>query len=165
MIKTTWYDHILTEYRKETVSSVTVFLIFVTTVTLWGLFSGKTFEWQSIEPISKPSIFNWRVYGAIVFISLGAFMYYTKFYKFLYSFFRGTKNGWREYNKTKKQIWGLLILFMFFVVIPFVVWVLNGILSILFNLYILFLYIIPSLAITFTVVIIAYFLKKKMNVL
>jgi len=165
MQKKAWYTNELTKHRKELVNSTIFFSVFVMTVTLWGLFSGKPYEWQSIEPISKPSVMNWRLYSAIVFVTLGAFLYFSGFYKFLYSLYRGTKNGWREYQKTKKAIWGLLTLFMIFVVIPFLVNVLNGFLSILFNIYQFLLYIFPSMIITATIVMSVYLIRKKLNVL
>lgn len=161
----TWYEKVIAKNRAEIVKSTLATLLLVFTTTMYGYITGNTFEWQSIEPISEPSIFSRLLYSALTFVTIGAFLYKIGFYKFLYSLYRGTKNGWREYKKAKAGIWGLLVLLMFFIIVPFVVNVLNIVISVMFNVYTLLIYIFPSVIITMSVLIAGYFLNKKLNVM
>lgn len=165
MNKDTWHQKILDKHSKEILKSALFIMLVVLVTTLWGFVPGKTFEWQSIEPIGEPSIFVRLFYSALVFTTFGAFLYQVGFYKFLYSLYRGTKNGWREYQKMKAGIWGLLTLLMFFVIVPFVVDVLNNFISFLFNMYKLLLYIFPSIIISLTIIVVIYFVRRKLNVM
>lgn len=165
MLKSTWYTNALAKYRKETVKSAIVFITFIVSLTIVNLITGKEFVWQEIEPISEPSILHRLFYSALVYVTIGSVLYNSGFYKSLYSLYRSTKKGWKEYNKMKSAIWGLLLLLMFFVIVPFVVGLLNNTLSFLFNMFKLFLYIFPSVMLTGTVLILWHFYRKKMNVL
>lgn len=165
MNKEAWYYKVLTKYKKEAVNSALILLTFIVSVTLYVFLSGESYKWQQIEFFDQPTIFTRLLYSALVFVTIGAFLYKVGFYKFLYSLYRGTKNGWREYQKMKSGIWGMLILLMFFVIVPFVVNLLNGIASLLFNFYKLLLYLLPSVVITITIIGIVYFIRKKLNVM
>lgn len=145
----TWYKRILREKKKEVLASAAFVILFSLAISLWSFFTGKAFEWQSISPVEAPALLPRLFYSALVFVSLGALLYYTGFYKFLYSFFRGGgRAGYRDYVAAKGFIWGVLILIMYFVIIPFVVDVLNGIISFFYNIFNLVLYLSPSFAIS-----------------
>ncbi len=163
----TWYERTLKKNKKEIIlSAVFVFALALIT-TFWHYFTGKTFEWQSITPIEEPDLLPRLFYSALVYVTLGWFLFHKlKFWKFLYEPYRGGgRHAYREYEKLKAGIWGLLILLMYFVIVPFVVDILNTIISFFFNLYVLLLYLAPPLAISLVVCGLGLFIYKKHNAL
>lgn len=73
-------------------------------------------------------------------------------------------DDWRLYKDTKKFIWGALILFMYFWVVPKVVGLLNAVISFFYNLFGLILYLLPPLGISliaYAVIHIAFVLLRK----
>ncbi len=145
-----WHKKILKVNRKEILTSAIVLIVSTLVTSLWHYFTGKSFVWESISPIEAPSIFSRLFYSALVYSTVGAYLYFcTDFYKWLYEPFRGGgRKDYREYKKLKRAIWGILTLLMCFVVVPFVVNMLNCILSFIYNIYVLALYLFPPLAIS-----------------
>jgi hypothetical protein len=143
-----WHKRILKEKKKELVSSAILAVVFALATLLWHYFTGKGFAWESISPIEEPGLLPRIFYSALVYATLGAAIYATGFYKFLYSLYRGTRGGWKAYKKTKERIWVVLILIMFFVIIPTVVYILNAVISFFYNVLNLILFIFPPLGIT-----------------
>ncbi len=162
-----WREKVLKKHKKEIILSAAFALTLALATALWHYFTGKSFEWQSITPIEQPGLLPRLFYSALVFAVPGWFLYHKlKFWKFLYEPYRGTgRRGYREYKKLKAAIWGLLILLMYFVIVPFVVDILNTIISFFFNLYVLVLYLVPSLAISLLVCGVGLFIYKKHNAL
>ena len=113
----TWYKHILTKYRKEIISSAVVSVLFSITLLLWYFGLGKSFVWKNIEPISAPDLFERYFYSAFVFVTLGAFLYFIRFYQFLHGVIVGIFGDWRLYKDIKGFIWGGLILVSYFWII------------------------------------------------
>jgi len=155
-----WHKKVLKEKKKEIISSAAFAAIFALTVLLWHYFTGKSFEWQSINPVEAPGLLPRLFYSALVYATLGAAIFSTGFYKLLYSLYRGTRGGWRKYNKMKDRIWWGLILGMYFVIIPFVVNVLNAIISFFYNIFNLILYLFPQLGVSLIVFSISYIIFK-----
>ncbi len=131
----TWYRNVLKTKWKEVTFSAAFAVVFALAVLLWHFFTEKGFEWQSINPVEAPGLLPRLFYSALVYVTLGAFLFATGFYKFLYSLYRGTRGGWRKYNEMKDLIWWGLILGMYFVIIPFIVDVLNTIISFFYNIF------------------------------
>jgi len=158
-----WREKILKKHRKEIVLSAAFVLAFSLATALWHYFTGKSFEWQSISPIEQPGLLPRLFYSALVFAVPGWFLYHKlKFWKFLYAPYRGGgKRAYREYEKLKAAVWGLLILLMYFVIVPFVVDILNAIISFFFNLYVLLLYVLPALALSLLVCWVGFVIYKK----
>lgn len=156
--KVTWYKKILKEKQREIILST---IIFTFTLTLWHFFTGKSFQWQSINPVETPDLLPRLFYSALVYVTLGAFLYSIGFYKFLYSLYRGTQGGWRAYNRMKGRIWLLLILGMYFVIVPVVVDILNATISFFYNVFNLVLYLFPALGISTIVFFSGYLILKK----
>lgn len=144
----TWYKHTLTKYRKEIISSAILSILFSFTLLFWHYGLGKCFVWTKIEPISAPDLFERYFYSAFVFVTLGAFLYFIRFYQFLHGVIVGIFGDWRLYKDIKGFIWGGLILVSYFWIIPRVVDLLNIIISFFYNVFGLILYSIPSLAIS-----------------
>lgn len=155
-----WYERALNEKRVEIVRSALFFLIFTVSISFWYFFSGQSFEWTPISPIEAPSFPYRLLYSALVFVTLGASLYYLGFYKWLYSFFRGVRGGYRDYKELKRLIWTSLIMLMFFVIVPMVVKILNSVISFFYNVYVLILYVFPSLAISALIFGAGYYLYK-----
>lgn len=156
-----WYKKVLKENKKEIVSSAIFAVVFALAVLLWHFAIGKSFQWESISPIEEPSIFNRVLYGALVFVTLGAFLYWIRFYQFLYHI---TVRGLRDrqlYRGIKGLLWGLLILIMYFWVVQKVVESLNAIISFFYNLLNLALYLFPPLGVSLIIFSIGYIIFRK----
>ena len=158
----TWYKHIFTKYRKEIISSAIVSVLFSVTLLLWHFGLGKSFVWTKIEPISAPGLFERYFYSAFVFVTLGAFLYFIRFYQFLHGIIVGIFSDWRLYKDIKGFIWGGLILVSYFWVIPRIVDFLNAIISFFYNVFGLILYSLPALGVTliFSIPAVVYIRKK-----
>lgn len=156
----TWYKRILTEKKKEIISSAIFAVLFALTIALWHYFTGKVFEWQSISPVDEPDLLPRLFYSALVYVTLGAVLYAMGFYEFLYSAYRGTRGGYRAYKEMKGAIWVVLVLGMYFVIIPVVVNILNAVASFFYNITILVLYLFPALGISGIVFAIGYAMAK-----
>lgn len=159
----TWYKKVLKENKKEIASSAAFAIVFALAVLLWHFAFGKSFQWENISPVEAPGLLPRLFYSALVYISLGAILYTMGFYKVLYSLFRGVHGGYLKYKDTKALIWRGLILAMYFVIVPFVVDVLNTIISFFYNILNLVLYIFPPLGASFIVFSIGYIIFKKVK--
>ena len=119
---------------------------------------GKTFTWTDISPIDSPSIFVRIFYSALTFVTLGRLLYLAGFYKALYRIL----GDWRSFKEAKAIIWVLLMAAMFFVIVPLVVDILNGILSIGYNLLALTLYAFPPVGVSMILFAFYFYFKKKL---
>ena len=129
---------------------------------LYFYFIGK-FEWQSIAPISQPSILARYFYSAFVFVTLGAFLYYVVgFWKVLYFICVKILNDKKLYSLSKGAFWSFLILLTYFYIMPMIVDLSNSIISFLYNVLLIFLYISP-VPISFVIILLSiiYFGKDK----
>ena len=158
----TWYKHTLTKYRKEIISSAILSILFSVTLLLWHYGLGKSFVWTKIEPISAPGLLERGFYSAITYLTIGAFLYWIRFYQFLHGVIVGIFGDWRLYKDIKGFIWGGLILVSYFWVIPRIVDFLNAIISFFYNIFGLILYSLPALGVTliFSIPAVVYIRKK-----
>lgn len=142
-----WYKKALTNKRREVVSSVVFVVLFGLVITIWHYATGQSFEWHTISPIEEPGLLPRLFYSALVYVTLGAFLYEFGFYKALYALYRGTRGGYRAYKEMKALIWLGLILGMYFIIVPFVIRLLNAVISFFYNLFALILYLSPPFGI------------------
>jgi len=161
---TCWYKKVLKKYKKEivksTVSSIVVTLMF----SFWYFTSGNSFKWETISPISQPSIFARYFYSAFAFITVGAFLYYVvRLWKGLYIIFGKILGNYPLYEFVKWIVWTLLILITYFYIVPTVVNILNVVISFIYNMSILMLYLYPPVGILGGVFIITYYIFKKLD--
>lgn len=152
-----WYKKVLKENKREVASSAAFAVVFALAILLWHFMLGKSFQWETISPIEAPSIFSRALYGALVFVTFGAFLYWVRFYQFLYQLISDRQ----LYRGIKGLIWGSLILVMYFWVVPTVVEILNAIISFLYNILNLILYLFPPLGVSLIVSSIGYIIFKK----
>ncbi len=161
MHKISWYKDILIKYKKEIIASATFTIVFAIFLSIWHYVFGKSFAWKEIDPIPKPQEFIRFIYSALVFVTFGAFLYWIKFYKFLHSVIVGGLRDWKLYKDIKAIIWTSLILIMYFFVVPKVIDFLNSTISIIYNLSIFILYLLPPLLSSLIIVIGSVVLIKK----
>jgi len=157
----TWYKHTLTKYKKEIIFSAILSVLFSITLLLWHFGLGKSYVWTKIEPISAPGLFERYFYSAFVFVTLGAFLYFIRFYQFLHGIIVGVFDDWRLYKDVKGFIWVGLILTSYFWVIPRIVDFLNSVISFFYNVFGLLLYSLPSLGIAMVISIPSFVFYKK----
>jgi len=143
----TWYKHTLTKYRKEILSSAIISVLFSLALLLWHFGLGKSFIWSKIEPISAPELFERYFYSAFVFVTIGAFLFWIRFYQLLHGIVVGKFGDWRLYKDIKGFIWGGLMLISYFWLVPRIVDLLNSIISFFYNILGLVLYTLPSLGV------------------
>jgi hypothetical protein len=156
-----WHAKNLKKYSKEIFKSSILYLIIAIVLSLWYFFSGYDFNWTQISPLEAPSIFERTFYSALTFLTLGAFLYKIKFYKFLYNIL----GDWRSFKEAKALIWAGLLYLMFFKIVPKFFDILNSIISFGYNLFNLILYIIPPVGISIGLFIIGFYIYKKVKIL
>lgn len=139
-----WYKKALIKYKKELIQSTVISLLISFLFSLWYFASGKSFEWQSIAPISQPSIFIRYLYSAFTFVTIGAFLYYViELWKGLHFIFVTVLGSWKLYNSVKWLVWTALILITYFYIVPTVVKILNTVISFFFNIAMFLFYLFP----------------------
>lgn len=157
-----WYKKVLVGNAKEILNSGTTYLILAFVLLLWHFALGIRFEWQTINPLSEPSIFVRSFYSAFVFCTLGLFLYVIKFYKFLHDIVVKAFGMWELYNLIKAVLWLFLMWISYAYLVPWLFDVLNGGISILFNIANLVLYALPPVGISLVFSIIYLLAKKKL---
>ncbi len=161
-----WYKKILLKNTREIVSSATTYVILVLVFLLWHFALGVKFEWQSISPLSEPSIFVRSFYSAFVFCTLGLFLYVIRFYKVLHDILVKALGLWGLYNFVKAIVWTLLMYVSYQYIVPKVFGLLNTSASFLYNIVGIVLYALPPLGITLIITIgFMLFRKNRTNLL
>lgn len=158
-----WYNKVLLRNAKEILSSGSTYVILALVLLLWNFALGIKFQWQSISPLSAPSIFVRSFYSAFVFCTLGLFLYVIKFYKFLHDIVVKAFGMWELYNLIKAVLWLFLMWISYAYLVPWLFDVLNGGISILFNVANLVLYALPPVGITLILSIIYLLSSKKLK--
>ena len=157
----TWYKKVLKESRKEIASTTAFAVVFALAILLWHFALGKSFHWETINPIEAPSLLSRALYSALVFLTFGAFLYWIKFYQLLYHIVSDRQ----LYRGIKGLVWDSLILAMYFWIVPTVVGLLNAILSFFYNILNLILYLFPPLGVSLILFSIGYMMVKKYYVI
>ena len=157
------YKKIFQENKKEIVRSAIISLAITIGFSLWYFITGKPFEWRSIAPISQPDLLSREILSFIAFSTIGAFLYYVvRLWQILKFICKDVLNSWSLYNFVKKIVWFILLLFTQFYLVPTAVNWSNHIISFLYNMWFLILYLYPLVGIlilSFSVSI--FFLKKQ----
>lgn len=158
-----WYKKALIEQKKKISEPATTSLLIMILLSLWYFTSGVNFEWQSISPVSQPSLSARYFYSAFAFVTIGSFLYYiVGFWKLLYFICIKILNDKKLYSLSKGIFWTFLILLTYFYVVPIVVDLLNSVISFFYNILIILLYISP-VPISFVIILLSinYFKKPK----
>jgi hypothetical protein len=158
-----WHKKALLENTKTIVSSATTYIIFAFVLLLWHFALGIKFEWQTISPLSAPSIFVRVFYSAFTFCTIGLFLYVIKFYKVLHDIVVKTLGMWELYNFIKAVLWAFLMYISYAYLVPWLFDVLNASISILFNIANLVLYVLPPVGIALILSIVYLLSNKKLK--
>ena len=159
-----WYRDALEKNKKEIVKSAVFSMLSTFIFSIWYFLSKKSFEWHSISPISQPSLLAREFYSALVFVTIGAFLYYVvKLWKILYFVIVEIMGSRELYKFVKSLIWIFLILTMYFYIVPKVVDFLNVTISVVYNISILLLYLFPPVMLFVVISLIGYLAFKKIN--
>ncbi len=158
-----WYKKALVKNSKEIVSSGTTYVILALVFLLWLFVLGIKFQWQPISPLSAPSIFVRVFYSAFTFCTLGLLLYVLKFYKVLHDIVVKTFGMWELYNLIKAVLWLFLMYISYAYLVPWLFNILNGGISVLFNIANLVLYALPPVGIALILSIIYLLSKKKLK--
>jgi hypothetical protein len=156
-----WYKKVLLKNAKEIAGSGTTYVILALVFLLWNFALGIKFQWQSISPLSAPSIFVRVFYSAFTFCTLGLFLYVIKFYKVLHDIVVKAFGMWGLYNFIKAVLWAFLMYISYAYLVPWLFNILNGGISILFNIANLALYALPPVGIALVLSIIYLLIKNK----
>lgn len=156
-----WYKKILVEQKDEAIKSAVISIIVTFAFSLWYFISHERFAWKEIDPFDAPLWYPF--YSALVFIGPGAYLYYfTDFYKNLYHFFR--KVFWApNLHKDIKHILWLLMAAVVFIIVKIVVDFLNALISFVYNVAILTLYLAPPVGIALFVFVVSFILLKRVK--
>jgi len=152
---------IVTYLRAHEVKAVTtsLALLFCAFLSAQVFIFNRTFTWVEIAPLSDLP-WNRELFSALTYVSLGAILYYLFFYKFLSFLFYRLLGDYRAYVQAKRVVWLVLMVFNYFYVAPFVINILNRILSFVYNLVVLLLFVSPTLGGTI-VCFLGYLLVRK----
>lgn len=156
-----WYKKVLLKNAKEIVISATTYVILTFVLLLWHFALGIKFKWQTISPLSEPSIFVRAFYSAFTFCTLGLFLYVIRFYKALHDIVVKTFGMWELYNLIKAVLWLFLMYISYAYLVPWLFNVLNASISILFNVANLVLYILPPVGIALILSVSYFFFEKR----
>ncbi|QQS58912.1 hypothetical protein IPN35_04955 [Candidatus Peregrinibacteria bacterium] len=157
-----WQRVTLLAFFKENLSKALFVLLFSGISLLWYFFSGEPFEWKEIEVVDA---LEWQrlLYSALTFVSLGAFLYWIKFYKLLHFLFVEILGDFRAYKEIKGIIWGGLLLLMYFKIVPWCVGIINEGISFLYNITAFVLYLFPPLGISLILFGGFFLIRKRKN--
>jgi len=156
-----WYKKVLLKNAKDIVGSGATYAILALVFLLWHFALGIKFQWQSISPLSAPSVFVRVFYSAFTFCTIGLFLYVIKFYKVLHDIVAKTFGMWELYNFIKAVIWLLLMYISYAYLVPWLFNILNGGISILFNIANFVLYALPPVGMALVLSIIYLLIKNK----
>lgn len=146
-----WSQKILKRYLKEAWILSLFSITFVLIIIIANQFFGWSFEWKEIDIIDQPAPLIRIFYSALAYISIGAISYHIGFYYWLYQIFWGFLWNYRLYKDIKKLIWTWNILIMYFIIVPWVINMLNFTISLFLNSYQIFIQSLPLLGISFGV--------------
>ena len=145
-----WYRKEITKFVVDNYKSFLFVVIFPFILLLWNRFTGKTFVWKEISPLSTP---EWQryLYSAFTYVSLGWILYQLRFYQLLYFIFVKVLGNYRSFKEVKGVIWVGLMLLMYYKIVPWFVTVLNHIISFGYNFVGFLLFLSPVYGITFVI--------------
>ena len=158
----TWYKKVIAENKKEIIRGAITSLAITFTFSIWYFFSHQAFEWTNYNFVSKPTL-SLRLLSGLVFVSLGHLFYKLKVYYVLYFILVVLLKIKTFYNKLKKIIWYSLMFITGFFIVPWVINIINVILSFFYNLWLLILYILPPLGIFLVIFLVIIWLLSKKN--
>lgn len=159
-ITATWYKKVLTENRKEVIRAALISLVVTTAFSLWYFIIGEGFKWTEYRFISEPTL-SFRFLSALVFASLGEILYDLGFYYVLHFVFVVILRDRAVYNQIKRVIWLSLMAIVGFIIVPWIIDLLNAIISFFYNIFNLILYLFPPLGVSLIVFSIGYIIFKK----
>jgi len=143
------------------VGSGTTYVILAFVLLLWHFALGIKFEWQTISPLSAPSVFVRVFYSAFTFCTIGLFLYVIKFYKVLHNIVVKAFGMWELYNFIKAVLWLFLMYISYAYLVPWLFNVLNTSMSILFNIANLVIYALPPIGIALILSIVYLLCRQK----
>ena len=160
MVNMDWHKKAISEHKKEIISSALFAVILALAILLWHFALGQSFQWKEIDPISQPSLLFRSFYSALAFLTLGAFLYWIRFYKLLHFIFVEVLGDWQSYKAIKGIIWVGLILAIYYIVQK-VIALLNTTISFFYNILSFVLYLVPPLGASIIAFAIGYVLFKR----
>lgn len=158
-----WYRKVLLKNAKKIVTDGTTYAILALVLLLWHFALGIKFEWQSIAPLSEPSIFVRAFYSAFTFCALGLLLYVLRFYKVLHDIIVKALGMWELYNLIKAVVWLFLMYISYAYLVPWLFNILNASASFLFNIANLVLYAIPPVGISLILSVLYFLIKKRIS--
>ena len=136
-----WHKDILqSSLRKELIAAGSI-LIILLILSAVQFFRGEPFSWQNITIFSTPDFWQRAFWSALTFATLGWVLYKIYFYKILSWIFGNDRT---EYQQVKKIVW-LGLMYVNYQIFPTIIDILNGTVSILFNIILLSAYLAPAL--------------------
>lgn len=162
MSKSPWYASTIVSYAKEheaKVVSGALALLLCSFVSAQVFIFNQSFAWVDIAPLS-PLPWIRILFSAITFVTIGAALFALRFYQLLSFIFHTILRDHEGYIAAKAVIWFALNYFIYFYVQPIVLKFLNEIISFVYNIFTLFLYVSPALGGTI-ICLVAYLLVRK----
>lgn len=150
-------------YKKELLTFLKIYkyeifissLLWLVSLTLYFYFI-ESHEWLNYTPIPEPTL-TIQVMSALGFVWLWRVLYKVGFYYILHFFVVRVWNDIQSYKDIKQWIWGGVCLITGFVIVPFIIDIMNSILSFLYNIILETLYYSPIIWISWVLFLFWYF--------
>jgi len=159
-MKEPWHKKILREYKQEVIKAAIIALVSSCVFGLIYYFLGRGYELRQVH-LPEPTL-TLRLLSGLVFSSLGRILYKLKFYYVLKIILVYILRLKELYDFLKGIIWYFLMFIMGYYIVPWVMNVINFILTILLNAGMFLVYISPHVGVFIVAFLLTfYFLKKK----
>jgi len=158
-----WYKSKTIEYLRNNNKAFTAGILVAISALIWNVLLGEGFEWKHIEPIPADAP-HLKILSALVFLTLGNLLYQLKFYmifSFIFVDILGDRNAYKNF---KLLVWSGLMLFMGWVIIPWAADTLNQAFSLLYNIFALFVYLVPPVGIALALLVLFELLRKLVKI-
>ena len=115
-MKESWHKKVLIKEFKDKKNQLVLIFLFALFTLVGGYFLGHTFIWEWKEWLSQPPVWHRLFYSALVYSTIGAYLFYSGFYKELYSFLKPLPGAYDIYTLLKAILWLVLMGIMFFLI-------------------------------------------------
>ena len=156
-----WYEREIKKYSVDMNTKIYAWIIIALSFSIYFYFTKWVYKWEDIEIIPLVPWIRILI-SALTYITIWSLLYRSKLlYKPLFFIFVRVLGAKRLYKEIKAIIWILLIWFMYFVLLPITIIILNKIISFFYNIILILFYLSPVVAISGGLILIMIYFKKR----
>ncbi len=140
------------KFSKFLLNIIIFWIIFLVVWLLSTYVFHNGFIWQKEKPLNYQNFWTRQMVNFIILLVLFIILYYTRVYEFINNFIWwvfSNKEEKNKYEKTKLIVWIIILVLLYFFVVPKTIKLTNSISSFLINIGKLFIHLIPVFLISF----------------